>query len=189
MLRRNSVIDTQGLRRYLSPAYKELEARLEEREEAREDNHEDPPENPPRRNVVNQRYVSATDPDAPVVRKGKKGDSKLRYQTHRGIDGAYGVITATVIGPWDENEAHRMTELLQDHQAHTQRSAQVVVADSKYGTTANFLDCYDRGVMAHIPVLKQTQDKQERRSKIFAESKFVYNCRNRYLYLSGRATA
>ena len=71
-----------------------------------------------------------------------------------------------------------MTELIGDHQAHTQRSAQVVVADSKYGvpTTANFLDCYDRGVMAHIPVLKQTQDKQERRSKIFAESKFVYNC-------------
>ena len=78
---RNSVIDTQGLRRYLSPAYKELEARLEEREEAREDNHEDPPENPPRRNVVNQRYVSATDPDASVVRKGKKGDSKLRPNT------------------------------------------------------------------------------------------------------------
>ncbi len=165
----HSVIDIQGLRRYLSPAYKELEGRLEEREEAREDNHEDPPESPPRRNV------SATDPDASVVRKGK-GDSKLRYQTHRGIDGAYGVITATVVGPGDENEAHRMTELIGDHQAHTQRSAQVVVADSKYGTTANFLDCYDRGILAHIPVLKQIQDKQERRSKIFAESKFVYNC-------------
>jgi len=172
---RNSIIDTQGLRRYLSPAYRESEARLEEREEAREDNHEDPPQNPPRRNVVNQRYVSATDPDASVVRKGK-GDSKLRYQTHRGIDGAYGVITATVVGPGDENEAHRMTDLLEDHQAHTQRSAQVVVADSKYGTTANFLDCYDRGILAHIPVLKHIQDKQERRSKIFPESMFVYNC-------------
>ena len=111
-----------------------------------------------------------------------------RYQTHRGIDGAYGVITATVVGPGDENEAHRMTELLQDHQAHTQRSAQVVVADSKYGTTANFLDCYDRGILAHIPVLKQTQDKQERRSKIFPESMFVYD-RNRHLYMSCRATA
>ena len=171
----HSVIDTQGLRRYLSPAYKELEGRLEEREQAREDNHEDPPESPPRQNVVNRRYVSATDPDASVVRKGKKGNSKLRYQTHRGIDGAYGVITATVVGPGDENEAHRMTDLLEDHQAHTQRSAQVVVADSKYGTTANFLECYDRGVLAHIPVLKQIQDKQERRSKIFAESMFVYD--------------
>jgi hypothetical protein len=51
----------------------------------------------------------------------------------------------------------------------------VVVADSKYGTTANFLDCYDRGVLAHIPVLKQTQDQQERRRKIFPENAFVYD--------------
>ncbi len=171
----HSIIDTQGLKRYLRPAYKELEGRLEEREQAREDKHEDPPQNPARQNVVNQRYVSATDPDASVLRKGKKGNSNLRYQTHRGIDGAYGVITATMVGPGDENEAHRMTDLLKDHQAHTQRSAQVVVADSKYGTTANFLECYDRGVMAHIAVLKQTQDKQERRSKIFPESMFVYD--------------
>lgn len=170
----NSVIDTQGLRRYLEPAYRELEARLEEREEQVKKDDDDPRGSIPRRNPVNRRYVSRTDPDASVVRKGK-GNSKLRYQTHRGIDGAYGVITATVVGPGDENEAHRMTELLEDHQVHTQRSAEVVVADSKYGTTANFLECYDRGILAHIPVLKQIQDKQERRSKIFPERMFVYD--------------
>lgn len=109
-----------------------------------------------------------------MVRKGQ-GKPKLHYQTHRGIDGAYGVITATVIGPGDENEAHRLGDLLQDHGTHTQRSAEVVVADSKYGTTANFLDCHDRGVLAHIPVLKQTQDQQERRRKIFPENAFVYD--------------
>ena len=169
----NSVIDTQGLKRYLSPAYLELEARLEEREE-KEHNDEDPQSRSPRRNVVNQRYVSTTDPEASVVRKGK-GKADLRYQTHRGIDGKYGVITATVMGPGDENEAHRLGELLQDHAIHTQRSAEVVVADSKYGTTVNFLECYDRGILAHIPVLKQTQDQQERRRKIFPESEFTYD--------------
>lgn len=168
----NSVLDTQGLKRYLNPAYRELEARLEEREEENKD--DDPQGSSPRRNVVNQRYVSTTDPDASVVRKGQ-GKADLRYQTHRGIDGAYGVITATVIGPGDENEAHRLGDLLQDHTTHTQRSAEVVVADSKYGTTANFLECYDRGVLAHIPVLKQTQDRQERRRKIFPESLFLYD--------------
>lgn len=170
----NSVMDTQGLRRYLDPAYKELEARLEEREEGGERGDGDPPESSPRQNVVNRRYVSRTDPDASVVRKGK-GKAKLRYQTHRGIDGSYGVITATVVGPGDENEAHRLADLLQEHQVHTQRRAETVVADSKYGTTANFLECYDRGVLAHIPVLKQTQDKQERRRGIFPESLFVYD--------------
>ena len=170
----NSVMDTQGLRRYLDPAYKELEARLEEREEGGERSDEAPLGRSPRQNVVNRRYVSRTDPDASVVRKGK-GKAKLRYQTHRGIDGSYGVITATVVGAGDENEAHRLADLLQEHQAHTQRRAETVVADSKYGTTANFLECYDRGVLAHIPVLKQTQDKQERRRGIFSESLFVYD--------------
>jgi len=169
----NSVVDTQGLKRYLSPAYRELEARLQEREEKQEPK-EDPPDSTSRRNWVNQRFTSTTDPDAAVVRKGK-GNPKLYYQTHRGIDGAYGVITATLLGAGDQNEAHRLTDLLWAHGTNSGCCAEVVVADSKHGTTANFLECYDRGIVAHIPVLKQTQDKQERRRQIFSESLFVYD--------------
>jgi len=135
---------------------------------------DDPAQPSNRQNVVNQRFTSTTDPDASVVRKGK-GTPALYYQTHRGIDGAYGVITATVVGPGDENEAHRLTDLLWAHRHNSGHSAEVVVADSKYGTTANFLECYDRGIIAHIPVLKQTQDKQERRREIFPESVFLYD--------------
>jgi transposase len=169
----NSVVDTQGLKRYLNPAYQELEARLEEREEE-EKNNDDSQGTSPRQNIVNQRYTSTTDPDASVVRKGQ-GKAKLHYQTHRGIDGAYGVITATMIGPGDENEAHRLSDLVEAHRANSGRGTEVVVADSKYGTTANFLRCYDHGIKAHIPVLKQTQDQQERRRKIFPESLFLYD--------------
>ena len=169
----SSVVDTQGLKRYLSPAYRELEARLAERAE-QERTDDDPPQPSNRQNVVNQRFTSTTDPDASVVRKGK-GNPALYYQTHRGIDGAYGVITATVVGLGDENEAHRLTDLLWAHRHNSGHSAEVVVADSKYGTTANFLECYDRGIIAHIPVLKQTQDKQERRREIFPESVFLYD--------------
>jgi len=168
----NSIVDSQGLRRYLNPAYRELEARLSEREASPKQ--DDPGDDPPRRNVVNQRFVSTTDPEASVVRKGK-GKAKLHYQTHRGIDGAYGVITATVVGPGDENEAHRLRDLIEAHQDHTRHNVEVVVADSKYGTTANFFDCHDHGIIAHMPVLKQTQDQQERRRKIFPESRFIYN--------------
>lgn len=168
----NSIVDSQGLRRYLNPAYRELEARLSEREEISKQ--DDSGDDPPRRNVVNQRFVSTTDPEASVVRKGK-GTAKLHYQTHRGIDGAYGVITATVVGPGDQNEAHRLRDLIKAHQDHTRHSVEVVVADSKYGTTANFFDCHDHGISAHMPVLKQTQDKQEQRRKIFPESRFIYD--------------
>ena len=172
---RNSVVDTQGLKRYLNPAYRELEARLEERDEKeKKDRKDDPPSSSPRHNVVNQRFTSTTDPDASVVRKGQ-GKADLYYQTHRAIDGAYGVITATVVGPGDENEAHRLRDLIASHRVNSGYDAEVVVADSKYGTTANFLDCYDHGILAHIPVLKQTQDQQEQRRNIFPESLFVYD--------------
>ena len=170
----NSVVDTQGLRRYLNPAYRELEKRLEDREHNNEQENADSGDDPPRRNFVNQRYLSTTDPEASVVRKGQ-GKAKLHYQTHRGIDGAYGVITATVVGRGDENEAHRLRDLIEAHQAHSGQKVEVVVADSKYGTTANFLACHDHGIAAHLPVLKQTQDQQERRRKIFPESRFIYD--------------
>ena len=160
----------------MNPAYRELEARLLEQKENKAEPEEknDSSDDPPRRNVVNQRFVSTTDPEASVVRKGQ-GKAKLHYQTHRGIDGAYGVITATIVGPGDENEAHRLADLIEAHQEHTRHNVEVVVADSKYGTTANFFDCHDRGIAAHMPVLKQTQDQQERRRKIFPESRFIYD--------------
>lgn len=168
----NSVVDTQGLKRYLNPAYRELEARLEDQEkEANDHDSQDPLM---RRNFVNQRYSSTTDPEASVVRKGQ-GKSKLFYQTHRGIDGAYGVITATLVGAGDENEAHRLMDLLWAHRDNSGCNAEVVVADSKYGTTANFLECFDHGIVTHMPVLKQTQDQQERRRRIFPESLFHYD--------------
>jgi len=54
----NSVVDRQGLKRYLNPAYRELEARLEEREEKeKEENKSDSPPSSPRQNVVNQRLL------------------------------------------------------------------------------------------------------------------------------------
>lgn len=170
----NSVVDTQGLKRHLNPAYRELESRLEEREE-KENNDDDSQGTTPRQNVVNQRFVSTTDPNASVVRRGS-GTSKLRYQTHRGIDGAYGVITATTVGAGDESEAHRLGGLLDAHRGNTQRNAEVVVADGAYGTTANLLGCYDRGIAAHMPVLREVREKTDkRRRQIFPDKMFVYD--------------
>ena len=89
--------------------------------------------------------------------------------------GAYGIITATVVGPGDQNEAHRLRDLIEAHQEHTRHNVEVVEAGSKYGTTANFFDRHDHGIATHVPALKQTQDQQERRRKIFPESQFIYD--------------
>ena len=84
----NSVIDTKSLKAQVHKNYKELEARLEER-------HADSAQ------TVNKRYISTTDPDATIVRRG---NPKLRYQVHRAVDEAHEVITATEATPGDVNE-------------------------------------------------------------------------------------
>ncbi len=160
----NSVVDTHSLKRYLNKSYQELERRLDEKEDTWKDSKDF--------REVNNRYISTTDPDASIVRVGKP---KLRYHTHRAVDPAAEVITATEVTTGDVNEAHRMNSLMQAHHGNTGANANTVVADSKYGTIENYLSCYDRGVKAHIPDLKKKQANSGLRSGIFADDRFVYD--------------
>ena len=120
------------------------------------------------------KHVSMTDPDASVVRKGT-GTPKVRYAEHRAVDAKQGVITATATTTGAVNEAHKLTELLDAHQSSTHHKAEVVVADSKYGTVDNFLKLHDRGVRGHIPDLSTRQMGSNRREGIFDISEFIYD--------------
>lgn len=159
----NSVVDSHSLKRHLKQGYRELERRLEEEGSDVERS----------TGGVNERYRSTTDPDASVVNRG--GKPKLQYQTHRAVDPAYEIITATEVTPGDVNEAHRMISLLDSHQENTGRQAEAVVADSKYGTIENYVACYNRGVKAHIPDLKKHQENKGTRKGIFSEDRFKYD--------------
>ena len=160
----NSVMDTQSLKIHLRENYKKLEARLEELHESSETS----------RGYVkqNSRYMSTTDPDAAIVNRGKP---KLSYQTHRAVDGRSEIITATETTAGDVNEAHVMLPLLERHHCNTGRSADTVVADSKYGTIENFLACYDRGLQAHMPDLREASVKRTEKLQIFSEERFEYD--------------
>jgi transposase len=151
----NSVVDREKFSRYANERYRELEERLDEAEDQR-------------------RYVSTTDPDASVVTKSKK-KSRPRYAEHRAIDSKQGVITATETTSGAVNEAHMLTELLDGHQRSTHRKAEVVVADSKYGTVDNFLKLSGRGISGHIPDLSASQWKAGQHSGIFDISEFIYD--------------
>ena len=50
-----------------------------------------------------------------------------------------------------------------------------MVADSKYGTVGNFLECSERGISAHIPDLKAVLDKTKRNRDIYGQDKFIYD--------------
>lgn len=161
----NSVIDTKSLKCQLSDKYKQLESRLEEREEK---------ENNPYKKV-NTRYISATDPDAAIVNRGK---SKLSYQIHRAVDQTSEIITATETTAGDVNEAHVMLPLIEEHKTNTGIKADTVIGDSKYGTIENFLACHDIGINAHIPDLRRAAIKRTEKRLLFTEEKFIYNQQN-----------
>lgn len=156
---KNSVVDTQSLKRHLNSKYAELEKRLDEPEMA---------------GVADRRYVSTTDPDSGHTRKGK-GRSRPCYKVHRGVDGAHEVITSTEVTSGEVDDSHRLESALDAHQRNTGVKAQTVVADSKYGTAENFLACHDRGVKAHMPDLKGTQIKDGLRCGKYADGHFAYD--------------
>lgn len=157
-----SIMDRYSLKAQLSDRYPELERRLDEIGE----------EQLSQRGEVNQRYFSLTDPDATIVGRGKP---QLYYQAHRAVDACAEVITATAVTRGDANEAHLLVPLWQAHQRNTERCADTVVADSKYGTIENFLACHDRGIAAHMPDLKQAALKRTEQRQIFPDTAFIYD--------------
>lgn len=153
----NSVVKKDSLARYLEKGYEEFERRLDEHSTG----------------DVNRRHVSMTDPGASIVARGTK--PTLSYKTHRVVDAAHEVITAVEVTPGAVNEAHRMLPLINQHDTTTGATAKTVVADSKYGTIENYLACHERGVAAHIPLLKKTHEGKGRKKGIFSEEAFTYD--------------
>jgi len=168
----NSVVNKESLKRYLNKSYQALESRLEE-ESIISDNDEDISKS----GTNNKKYISTTDPDASVVRRGT-GKSKLQYQIHRGLDEKCEIITATEVTPGEIHESHRMNSLLDSHHKNTGRKAEIVVADSKYGTRENYLACHDLEIKAHFNSLEVTTRGKGRQKGIFPKEDFVYNTDN-----------
>ena len=161
-----SVLDTKSLKHQLHENYWKLEARLEEKNESTD---------PSRRYVKqNSRFISTTDPDAAIVNRGKP---KLSYQVHRAVDERTEIITATEATAGDINEAHLLMPLIESHNATTGLTTNTAVADSKYGTIDNFLDCCDKGINAHMPELREIAEKRTTKG-IFSQQQFQYDPQN-----------
>ena len=157
----NSVVDRQSLKRYINDSYKCLDERLDDVEDEKT-------------TPVNSRYISATDPDASIIRQGS-GSSKLRYKTHRGVDPKHEVITTTKVTAASRDDSELLEEMIETHENNIQKGVDTVVADSKYGTIDNFLLSHDRGIKAHIPSIEETHRGSGRQKDIFFKEDFIYN--------------
>jgi len=157
----NSVVKTDALKRYLNEGYRELGRRLDEVHVSE-------------KSGVNGRHVSATDPDASIVRYAG-GKSKLRYKTHRSIDALDEVITAVETTTGAVSEASRMASLVDIHTVNTGIQPKAVVADSQYGTIENLLICHDRNLRPHMPTVHARNKHTGSRKDIYPEEAFVYD--------------
>jgi len=163
-----SVVDTHSLKKWLNGRYREFEKRLDTKE-IQPDEKERTSDH-----TVNTRYVSTTDPDASIVRQLREV-SKLRYKTHRAVDGLHEIITAVEVTTGAVNEGYKMASLIETHRTNTQITAEIVVADSQYGTKENFLICHDKGIKAHMPVVQYLNKGKSSREGIFSEDRFAYD--------------
>ena len=127
---------------------------------------------PPGYEAVNDRVVSATDPDAAVVGR-RAGTARPRYHHHRAIDDAHGVVTAVRTTPGSIVEQSQWQGLIDQHQANTQIPVRTVVADCKYGTVENFVAGQQRGWHTHMGD-GQAKQHRVRGEGIFPESAFTY---------------
>ena len=157
----NSVVNTQSLKKYLNKSYKRLEARLDDIKEQKA-------------TPANEKHISTTDPDASVVRQGK-GRPKLRYKTHRAVDEKNEIITATKVTSGSVDDGKVLEEMIDRHEQNTQKKTDTVVADTKYGTVDNYLNCHDKGIKAHIPSIEESHRDSGRRKGIFSKKDFIYN--------------
>jgi len=123
--------------------------------------------------AVNDRVVSTTDPDAAVVRKGPQ-PPRARYQHHRVIDDAEGVITAVETTPGSIAENKRLLPLIDRHHTNTGQTVQTAVADRKYGTTENYLACQHRAIRTHLGEARRPIPNV-RCHGIFPDSAFTYD--------------
>ncbi len=126
---------------------------------------------------VNRTHLSTSDPEASMAR-GKNTDSRPRYKVHRAIDDAHGVITAVTTTTGSVDDAARLEQLRQQHEANTGRSVEVIVADSKYGTVENFISCRQHGITTHMDDLARSHVSAGSRKGIFAESEFHYDAQS-----------
>jgi len=159
----NSIVNTKSLKRLLNKRYLEMESRLDDIQE------KSSADRPDRK--VNNSHISTTDPEAGIVRSGKP---KLYYKTHRAVEEHSEIITAVEVTTGDINEAHHMDSLWKAHGRNTEHTAKTIVADSKYGTTDNYLYCDKNNLQAHIPDLKTKAEKKKKR-EIFSAEKFFYD--------------
>ena len=145
-------------------------AKLEEKEEVKESSGDDEPKGG---GGVNAKNKVTTDPDSTLVRH-RSGKSLPSYKNHRALDDKAGVITAVKTTTAIRDDGAELLELVDAHEQATQCKTKVVVGDSKYGISANFIALADCGIRSHMADLRGRLHNHHGQG-IYGQERFVYD--------------
>jgi transposase len=121
---------------------------------------------------VNRKLRSTTDADSTVVRH-HSGKPTPSYKNHRVLDDKAGVITAVKTTTGVVDEASELFNLIEKHERLTASKAEVAVADSRYGNTANLIALAHRRIRAHVGDLR-SKLRNARSEGIYPAEHFAY---------------
>lgn len=86
-----------------------------------------------------------------------------------------GVITAVETTPGSITENHKLMDLVQQHEANTQKQVETVVGDSKYGTADNLAACIAKNIAPHLGLLSDKSKQHSDRRHCFELEDFTYD--------------
>jgi transposase len=141
-------------------------AKLDESEEEEEGEE-------PKGGGVNQRHRVTTDPDSTLVRH-RSGKAVPSYKEHRVLDDKAGVITVTKTTTGISDDGSELLGAVDAHEKTTGKTVNVVVGDSKYGTSENFIAMAARGVRSHMADFRGKLYNY-RLEGIYGQERFVYD--------------
>jgi hypothetical protein len=185
----SSLVDANASLRSVKPLEPELVKAIEQtaREQMQKLDDQDDQEDPPpsqgsgagptlgkSSSKANRQFGSRTDPDATLVRQGGL-KSRPRYKSHRVVDDAHEIITAVETTTGAVDEGARLLALIEAHQDVTEQAVKTVIADARYGSVSNLVQCQQAGIRPHLKLLGESIKGKGRSEGIYSEERFIYD--------------
>ena len=125
---------------------------------------------------VNSKNKVTTDPDSTLVRH-RSGKSLPSYKNHRALDDKAGVITVTKTTTGIRDDGAELPAAVDAHEEATGRKVKVVIGNSKYGITSNFIALAEKGIRSHMADLRG-KHHNHRQAGIYGAERFVYDAQS-----------
>jgi IS5 family transposase len=94
---------------------------------------------------------------------------------HRVVDEAHEIITAVETTTGAVDEGARLLSLIEAHEDITEQRVRTVIADSRYGSVGNLIECQKSGIRPHLKLLGDSTKGKGRSAGIYPEERFLYD--------------